>query len=190
MPGCSSPPVTSASSTKRERLRVWSAGCSTGEEPYTLLMLLEETGRFTGWDVQVHGTDLSRRVLSAARKAEYAQSSLRATSYERRARHFEPASGGKVRVRPALRSKVSFSHLNLITPEAADVLPLMDVVFCRNVLIYFDGEARRQVIRSLYRRMQPGAWLLLGHSESLLTLTTDFELVQLEGDLVYRVGQS
>lgn len=172
----------------KRRLRVWSAGCSSGEEPYTLAMLLEETSRFAGWDVQVHGTDLSRRMLAAARKAEYAQSSLRSTSYERRLRHFDALTGGKVRVKETLRSRVSFSHLNLVTPDAADVLPFMDVVFCRNVLIYFDVEARKHVIRSLFRRMQPGAWLLLGHSESLLTLSTDFEIVQLEGDLVYRVG--
>ncbi|MBK7861749.1 MAG: protein-glutamate O-methyltransferase CheR [Archangiaceae bacterium] len=174
----------------RRRLRLWSAGCSTGEEPYTLAMLLEETGRFEGWDVQVHGTDLSRRVLSTARKAEYAPSALRSTSPERKLRHFEVVPGGKVRVKAPLRAQVSFSHLNLIVPEAADLLPFMDVVFCRNVLIYFDLEARRRVISSLYRRMQPGAWLLLGHSESLLTVTTDFEIVQLDGDLVYRVGQS
>lgn len=183
------PKLVEQHSAKR-KLRLWSAGCSSGEEPYTLAMLLEETGRFAGWDVQVHGTDLSRRMLAAARKAEYTQSSLRSTSYERRARHFEPVPGGKVRVKAPLRARVSFSQLNLVTPEASDVLPYMDVVFCRNVLIYFDVEARKQVIRSLYRRMQAGAWLLLGHSESLLTLTTDFEIVQLEGDLVYRVGKS
>jgi chemotaxis protein methyltransferase CheR len=183
------PQLVEEHATKR-RLRLWSAGCSTGEEPYTLAMLLEETGKLEGWDVQVHGTDLSRRVLTSARKAEYAQSALRATSYERRARHFEALTGGKYRVKAPLRARVSFSQLNLVQAEAADVLPFMDVVFCRNVLIYFDVEARKQVIRSLYRRMQPGAWLLLGHSESLLTVTTDFEIVQLTGDLVYRVGKS
>lgn len=172
----------------KRRLRLWSAGCSSGEEPYTLAMLLEETGLFHGWDVQVHGTDLSPRMLTAARKAEYGQTSLRATSFDRKQRHFEQLPLGKVRVKQAYRQRVSFSHLNLVQPDATDVLPLMDVVFCRNVLIYFDVEARKQVIQSLYRRMQPGAWLLLGHSESLLTLTTDFEIVQLEGDLVYRVG--
>lgn len=174
----------------KQRLRLWSAGCSSGEEPYTLAMLLEETGLFHGWDVQVYGTDLSRRMLAAARKAEYAQSSLRSTTHERRLRHFDAMTGGKVRVKERLRSRVSFTHLNLVTPEAADVLPFMDVVLCRNVLIYFDAGARRSVIHSLYRRMQPGAWLLLGHSESLLTVSTDFEIVQLHGDLVYRVGQS
>ncbi len=172
----------------KQRLRIWSAGCSSGEEPYTLAMLLEETGRFAGWDVQVYGTDLSRRVLATARKAEYAQSSLRSTSFERKQRHFDALPAGKVRVKQALRDRVSFTHLNLVTPDAADVLPFMDVVLCRNVLIYFDSVARRRVLQSLYRRMQPGAWLLLGHSESLLTVSTDFEIVQLQGDLVYRVG--
>jgi chemotaxis protein methyltransferase CheR len=171
------------------RLRVWSAGCSTGEEPYTLAMLLDETGLFERWDVEIHGTDLSRRVISTARKAEYAQSALRATTSERTGRHFDPLPGGRVRVKQKLRARVSFGQLNLMDPQAADVLPPMDAIFCRNVLIYFDVAARKKALESLYRRMQPGGWLLLGHSESLLTLTTAFEVVQLKGDLVYRRGQ-
>lgn len=174
----------------KKRLRLWSAGCSSGEEPYTFAMLLEETGRFAGWDISVHGTDLSRHVLQAGRRAEYTQSALRSTSLERKNRHFEALPGGKVRVKPHLRAQVSFGHVNLVSPEAADVLPLMDVVLCRNVLIYFDLEARRKAITALHSRMQPGGWLLLGHSESLLTLSTEFEVAQLDGDLVYRRGSS
>jgi chemotaxis protein methyltransferase CheR len=172
----------------RRRLRLWSAGCSTGEEPYTLAMLLEETGLFERWDIEIHGTDLSRRVIATARKAEYAQTALRSTSSERRGRHFDQLPGGRVRVKQALRERVSFGQLNLMDAQAADVLPLMDAVLCRNVLIYFDVQARKKALESLYRRMQPGGWLLLGHSESLLTLTTAFEVVQLKGDLVYRRG--
>jgi chemotaxis protein methyltransferase CheR len=127
-------------------------------------------------------------VLSAARKAEYAQAALRSTSHDRRNRHFDATPGGKVRVKQHHRARVSFGQLNLMDPAAADVLPLMDAVFCRNVLIYFDVVARRKALESLYRRLQPGGWLLLGHSESLLTVTTAFEVVQLKGDLVYRRG--
>jgi chemotaxis protein methyltransferase CheR len=167
---------------------LWSAGCSTGEEPYTLAMLLDESGLFEGWDVEIHGTDLSRRVISTARRAEYSQSALRSTSLERKQRHFELLTSGRVRVKPSLKARVSFGQLNLMDPSAADVLPLMDVVLCRNVLIYFDLLARKKALESLYRRLQPGGWLMLGHAESLLTLTTAFEVVQLEGDLVYRRG--
>jgi chemotaxis protein methyltransferase CheR len=182
------PRLAEAHASKR-RLRLWSAGCSTGEEPYTLAMLLDETGLFDRWDIEIHGTDLSRRVIGAARKAEYAQSALRSTSSDRRTRHFDALAGGKVQVKPRLRARVSFGQLNLMDPSAADVLPPMDLVFCRNVLIYFDVAARKKALESLYRRLAPGGWLLLGHSESLLTLTTAFEVVQLEGDLVYRRGQ-
>lgn len=171
---------------KQRRLRLWSAGCSTGEEPYTLAMLLHASGRFSGWDVHVYGTDISRRVLTAARRAEYGPAALRATTPEQLAEYFEPA-GTRYRVRPFLQSQVTFGHLNLVEEEAARaVVPKVDAIFCRNVLIYFDLAARRRVLSVLYDRLNDGGYLLLGHSETLLNLTADFELVHLQGDLVYR----
>jgi chemotaxis protein methyltransferase CheR len=181
-------PMLLSSHAEKRRLRLWSAGCSTGEEPYTLAMVLDETGLFAGWDIEIHGTDISRRVVAAARKATYSSSSLRATSYERRQRFFEPMTGGNVTVRAPMRARVSFGQVNLVAPGAADVVPLMDVIFCRNVLIYFDVESRKKALAAMYSRLQPGGWLVLGHSESLLTLSTQFEVVQLEGDLLYRRG--
>lgn len=168
------------------RLRLWSAGCSSGEEPYTLAMLLEDSGLFGGWDVQIHGTDVSRRVLQAARIGEYGPSALRSTPPSAQARHFERLEGGRVRVREPLRAKVSFSRLNLMDAAGARLLPPMHVVFCRNVLIYLEPQARLQVVSRFFERLVPGGLLFLGHSESLLNESTSFELVQLEGDLVYR----
>ena len=170
---------------RARRLRLWSAGCSTGEEAYTLAMLLREAGRFDGWDVQVYGTDISQRVLAVARRAEYGPSALRATSRELLSRYFEPA-GAKQRVRDEIRAWVSFGQLNLLSDEARKLVPRMDAVFCRNVLIYFDVAARKRVLASIYDRLFEGGYLLLGHSENLITLTADFELVHLTKDLVYR----
>ncbi|RMG18459.1 MAG: protein-glutamate O-methyltransferase CheR [Deltaproteobacteria bacterium] len=167
------------------RLRLWSAGCSTGEEPYTLAMLVQESGRFEGWDVEIFGNDISRKVLAAARKAEYGAHALRATDPQRIERFFEQ-SGERYRVRDELRRLVSFGRLNLLDAQMIGLLGRMDAIFCRNVLIYFDLEARRRVLGLFYGRLKPGGYLFLGHSESLIHLSTDFELAHLSRDLVYR----
>lgn len=174
---------------KNARLRslhLWSAGCATGEEPYTLSMLLDQAPAFEGWDLDILGTDLSRKALTTARKAEYGPMALRATAPDQRARFFDSLDGGRVAVRSKFRAPVRFGQLNLLDTSAAALLPRFDVIFCRNVLIYFDQPTRRRVIELFFERLTDGGFLLLGHSENLLHLSTRFELVQLEGDLVYR----
>ncbi len=171
---------------RQRGLHLWSAGCSTGEEPYTLSMLLAGIPGFAGWDLDILGTDLSRKALTTARKAEYGTMALRATTPEQKARFFEPLEGGRVRLLPKYREPVRFGQLNLLDASAAALLPRFDVIFCRNVLIYFDQATRRRVVELFFERLTAGGFLLLGHSENLLHLSTRFELVQLEGDLVYR----
>ncbi len=170
---------------RTRRLRFWSAGCSTGEEAYTLAMLVKASHLFEGWEVEVYGTDISRRVLEAARRAEYGAASMRAIPPDALQRFFVPA-GSRFRVRDDLRAWVSFGQLNLLEPAAAQLVPRVDVVLCRNVMIYFDPAARRQVLRMLHDKLVPGGYLLLGHSENLLNVSADFELVHLRSDLVYR----
>lgn len=167
-------------------LKVWSAGCATGEEPYTLATLLADRPSLAGWSLEVLGTDLSRKALTTARRAEYGAMALRATSPEQQARCFDALDGGRVRVKERYRELVHFGQLNLLEASAAAMLPRFDAVFCRNVLIYFDQPTRRRVVELFYERLVAGGFLLLGHSENLLHLSTRFELVQLEGDLVYR----
>ncbi|WP_240357042.1 CheR family methyltransferase [Myxococcus eversor] len=179
-------PLLEKRNARTKRLRLWSAGCSSGEEAYTLAMLLKDERRFEDWDVEVYGSDISRRVLSMARSAEYGPSALRATSADLLERFFVPAGKAKVRVRDDVRSMVSFGHHNLLDEAGSQLVMKMDAVFCRNVMIYFDQSARRRVLRILRDRLVPGGYLLLGHSENLLNLGADFELVHLRGDLVYR----
>ncbi len=167
-------------------LHVWSAGCSSGEEPYTLSMLMGAHPALSGWALEVMGTDLSQKALSAARHAEYGPSALRATSETQRAQFFDELDSGKVRVKREVRDRVRFGWLNLLDEGGARLLPVMDVIFCRNVLIYFDVETRKRVLGLFAQRLREGGYLLLGHSENLLSLSTRFELVQLSGDLVYR----
>jgi chemotaxis protein methyltransferase CheR len=179
-------PVLQQRNAAIKRLRIWSAGCSTGEEAYTIAMLLQQSRRFEGWDVEVHGTDISRRVLATARRAEYGPSSLRATQPEQVSRFFISLGANKVRVTDEVRSWTTFGQLNLLDAESCQLVPRMDAVFCRNVMIYFDLPARRRVLKVFHERMVPGGYLLLGHSENLLNLGADFEMVHLRGDLAYR----
>ena len=171
------------------RLRIWSAGCSTGEEPYTIAILVKESGRFEGWDIQVLGTDISRKVLASARRAEYGPSSMRAMPEGYLARYFEPA-GARQKLKEDVRSMVTFGHLNLVELEQGQLVSRQDAIFCRNVLIYFDLAARRRALDLFYARLHEGGYLLLGHSESLINLTAAFELVHLKSDLVYRRPRS
>jgi len=168
----------------RRRLSVWSAGCSTGEEVYTIAMIIEGSGLFEGWDVRVFGNDIARNVLQTARRAIYGPSSFRAMprSYE----HYLVETPEGRQVHPRIRAMCHFGHLNLLEGQRAAIVGRVDVILCRNVLIYFDSESRSNVIETFYERLGAGGYLLLGHSESLLNTSTSFELVHLDRDLVYR----
>lgn len=167
------------------RLAVWSAGCATGEEVYTLAILIHESGLFDGWEIRVFGSDISKHNVAFARRGVYRQASFRTTTPEARRTYFEEVTDG-ARVRDSIRKVCHFGQLNLVDSGRASIVGRVDVVFCRNVLIYFDLRSRKTVIENLYERLAPGGFLLLGHSESLLNVTTAFELVHLSEDLVYR----
>jgi chemotaxis protein methyltransferase CheR len=179
-------PLVEARAATTRRLALWSAGCASGEEPYTLAMLLVDRPSLSAWQLDVLGTDLSKKALALAQRAEFGPAALRATSAERVHRYFEPATGGRQRVQERYRAKVRFAELNLLDERAAALLPRFDVIFCRNVLMYLDGAARRRVVELLFERLVPGGFLLLGHSENLLSGSGRLEIVQLVGDLVYR----
>lgn len=167
------------------RLSVWSAGCATGEEAYTIGILIHQCGLFKDWEVRVIGSDISKQCVAHARRGIYRSASFRATSAELRAKYFRDGPDG-TRVIDEVKKLCHFGQLNLLEPSRAGLVGRVDVVFCRNVLIYFDVQSRRRVIDALYERLLPGGYLLLGHSESLLNVTTAFELVHLREDLVYR----
>jgi len=166
-------------------LRIWSAGCSSGEEPYSIAMLLLEMGRFPGWNIEIIGTDISQRVIQLARKGVYGKSSFRVTDDAYLKRYFQEQDG-QFRVCDKVRELVTISHLNLFETNRMALLGRMDLIFCRNVIIYFDLEARRKVIDSFHRVLRDGGYLLLGHSESLMNITTAFTLKHLRNDMVYQ----
>jgi chemotaxis protein methyltransferase CheR len=178
-------PSLAADLQAHRRVTCWSLGCSTGEEPYSIAMVLLESTLLEGWTIRVYGSDLSRQRLAVARRGVYGESSFRSTSVDRRARFFEQ-EGESFRVRRTVRGMCTFGFVNLITLHERPKYEQPDAVFCRNVLIYFEPEARRRVIDAVFDLLKPGGYLLLGHAESLLHDTTRFVPVHLERDVVYR----
>ena len=169
----------------RKRLALWSAGCSTGEEAYTIAMLVVQSGLFEGWEVKIFGSDISKRCIATARRAVYGPSSFRSTPPEAKRAYFAERPDG-LHVVPRIKSLCHFGQMNLLDSERTRLLGRIDAIFCRNVLIYFDPHARRRTIEMFHERLYQGGVLLLGHSESLLNVTTAFELLHLREDLVYR----
>ena len=182
-------PLLAEQARGRRRLTIWSAGCSTGEEVYTIAILVHETNLFQGWDVRVFGSDISRRSIAVARRGVYGASSFRVTSKEKRRAYFIDREDG-AHVAERIRAMCHFGQMNLLEREKARLIGRVDAVFCRNVLIYFDPHARRSAIDLFHERLYPGGTLLLGHSESLLNVSTAFELLHLKEDLVYRKPRS
>jgi chemotaxis protein methyltransferase CheR len=178
-------PMLAAAKARERRLRIWSAGCSSGEEVYTIAILIKETRLFEGWDVNVLGSDIARKVLAVARAGAYGGHAFRAPEAEAR-KHWFRSVNGKWVVDDSIRRLVSFGRLNLLDEGMISLVGSVDLIFCRNVMIYFDLAARKRLLRSFYGKLNAGGFLLLGHSESLLNVTADFELVHLKNDLVYR----
>lgn len=166
-------------------LRIWSAGCSSGEEAYSIAMLLHDIPALYNWKIEIFGTDISQKVLSQARRAVYGKSSFRATDEEYVKRFFVEQEDG-LRVCDKIKEMVTVSHLNLLDSHRIGMMGVMDIIFCRNVIIYFDIPAKKQVVESFYKTMAPGGFLLLGHSESLMNLTTQFTLRHFKNDMIYQ----
>ncbi len=164
---------------------IWCAGCSSGEEPYSIVMLGLEAGYVPGVDFRVYASDISHRMLRKARQGLYREASFRGTDPDLRAKYFVEKDG-HWRISDAVKKHVDFIHLNLLDPSKVALLGAMDVILCRNVIIYFDIESKRRVIETFFDKLRPGGHLLLGHSESLINLSNALELRHLKNDLVYR----
>ncbi len=164
---------------------IWSAGCSSGEEPYSIVIQALEAGLAPGVDLRVYASDISTRMLRKARQGEYREASFRETEPRLRERYFAEKEG-QWRISDEVKRHVDFIHLNLMDRAKMGLLGTLDVILCRNVLIYFDAEVKRRLIETFWEKLRPGGYLLLGHSESLVNLSTSFELCPLGSELVYR----
>jgi chemotaxis protein methyltransferase CheR len=164
-------------------LRIWSAGCSTGEEPYSIaITILDSLSLAEAWDIEVLATDIGRNALKHAERALYSGRSLSSVSERQLGTHFSPADAGH-QVKPRIRKIVNFVQMNLASPV---YVGKMDLIFCMNVLIYFSEERRRAVVQRFYDALEPGGYLFLGHSESISKMPVKFQAIVLGDCILYR----
>jgi chemotaxis protein methyltransferase CheR len=168
------------------KLRLWSAACSSGEEPYSLAMTLLESGKVSETQLAIRATDISPRVLELAGRGFYRALSFRATEPALIARWFQPQGDGFA-IGERVKRLVNFGRLNLLDDARVAQEGPFDAIFCRNVLIYFDKPTQKRVVESFAKALRPGGYLFLGHAESLFHLTELYEPVIGPDAIVYRV---
>lgn len=173
--------------TGRKTIKAWSAACSTGAEPYTLAMVLEEHSQANrGQDYSILCTDLCTQVLAQAVAGVFSEAMIDPVAMDLRRRYVmraRDAQRGLVRIVPSLRSKLSFARMNLMD-DAYPVPDDMDLIFCRNILIYFDKPTQSKVLSRLCRHLRPGGYLFLGHSESIVGI--DLPVAQIANTVFQR----
>jgi chemotaxis protein methyltransferase CheR len=170
-----------------KRLRIWSAGCSTGEEPYTLAMnMLEESeALLKGWTVEISATDLNDRSIETAKAGVYGDYALRSTSEYFKRKYCTTVDEKRWQVKPEVKKLIAFSRLNLQDDSKMLFMKGMDVIFCCNVLIYFDGPSKTKVVNHFFNNLSFGGYFFLGTSESLMKLNDQFHLVHFPGTIAY-----
>ncbi|WP_166263663.1 CheR family methyltransferase [Marinobacter caseinilyticus] len=169
-------------------IRFWSAACSTGQEPYSIGMAVDEYRRVKPGklkaDVKITATDISKSVLEVARSGEYEMLAIgRGLSPERQKSFFAQSMNGGWQIKPHIKRMVDFKELNLLERY---MLGNFDVVFCRNVLIYFSAELKKDILTRIHATLNPGGYLILGASESLNGLSHLYEMVQCQPGIIYR----
>ena len=169
-----------------QKLRLWSAGCSTGEEPYSIAITLREAFQeMDQWDVKILCTDLDSEVLDKASRGMYASERVEGIEPARVSKWFQHGNGDQVKVKPVLQKNLVFRRLNLM--HEWPFKGQFDLIFCRNVMIYFDKPTQEKLIKRFARHLVPSGYLIVGHSESLIRNSTQFELL---GHTVYqKVGR-
>jgi chemotaxis protein methyltransferase CheR len=168
-------------------VRILSLPCSTGEEPYSIaLRLLEEWDRIDDVDVEIHGADIDSDVLARAGHGSYGERSLQRVPVPWRARYFHSVGSGRYQLDESIRNAVTLHRVNVCDTAAMREFRDFDVIFCRNVLIYFDELSSRRAAENLYGAMRPGGYLFLGHSESMSRISPIFTPTRLPEGIVYQ----
>jgi chemotaxis protein methyltransferase CheR len=168
-------------------LRLWSAGCSTGDEPYTMGIIIKEvlSDRLKEWDVKILASDISEKALKSARSSTYNDYTLRSVPPEIKKKYFVQ-NGSQFTVSDEIRMLVDLQYLNFNDSKRVKLMKGFDIIFCRNVLIYFDDAAKKRFVAQLYDNLNPGGYLFIGHSESLHNISRAFKLVHFPGALGYK----
>jgi len=168
------------------KLKIWSAGCSTGEEAYTLaIILMEMLEDFYSWDIEILASDIDTKALERAKLGIYPKRSVKNVPLEYLQKYFSEIDG-TFKINPMLKRIVKFKHINLVDEKTMRRIQNMDFIFCRNVLIYFDDKARREVVSYFYDSLNPSGFIFLGHSESLQNISTAFDLKRKGNHIVYQ----
>lgn len=168
--------IRGRAASQGRRLRIWSAGCSSGEEPYSIaITLMRNMPDIAQWDAKILATDIDTEMVRRGSEGVYNADSLEGMASDLRHKYFESYSGGKVRVREDVRRLISFKHLNLM--EKWPMKGPFDAIFCRNVVIYFDKDTQRVLFERYANLLVPGGFLYIGHSENLFGITERFKLL-------------
>ncbi len=168
-------------------IRIWSAPCSTGEEPYSIaIWLLENWPLVDDYEIEIIGSDIDTDVLRTAAAGIYGKRALMRLSAELVEKYFSPVAEGQWQIHEDLRASVRFSTVNIVEPEQTRAFGRFDVIFCRNVLIYFDDVARRIAAENLYENLEPGGFICLGHTESMSRISSLFEPGRFADAIVYQ----
>lgn len=168
-----------------KRIRLWSAGCSTGEEPYTLaIILLEMLPEPDQWTIEIMASDINTRVLDFARKGFYNSRSIKDVPMEYLARYFIQRFETYI-LNTKIRNMVTFKTINLVEEQDMKIQANYDLIFCRNVLIYFDTESRLRVLKRFYRSLRRDGYIYLGHSESVTRITDSFKVKRIGSTIAY-----
>ena len=178
--------IEAKSKIAMRQLRIWSAGCSTGEEAYTLAMVLreEQLSQLREWSVEIVATDLNERSITQAKEGKYGDYSTRNMEPLYRNKYFS-VQGDKLRVKPEVQSIVTFTRLNLLDDSRMLFMKGVDLILCCNVLIYFDVVSKKRVIQHFYTNLLQHGYLFLGHSESLFGVSDEFRLVHMPSCTAY-----
>jgi chemotaxis protein methyltransferase CheR len=173
--------------THGKSLRIWSAPCSTGEEPYTIAMwLLEHWPLVDDYEIEILGSDIDTEVLEYAKAGIFGKRSLMRLSSYLIGKYFSELDGERWQILDDLRGSVQFSPVNLVEPQDTRRYGQFDVIFCRNVLIYFDDASRRVAAENLYENLLPGGFICLGHTESMSRISPLFEVRRFADAIVYQ----
>lgn len=174
----------------QKKLRIWSAGCSTGDEPYTIAIILSEVlkNEISSWDIKITASDLSEAVLAAGRRGVYNEYTLRTTPKELVDRYFHKDGPTNYRVDDKLKAMIQFGSLNLNDRMQIKRIDPSHIIFCRNVIIYFDDVMKKNVISAFYDNLLPGGYLIIGHSESLHNISRAFQPEHHPSAIMYRRG--
>ena len=168
-------------------LRIWSVPCSTGEEPYSIAMwLLENWPPVDAYEIEIIGSDIDTRALEAAQEGLFGKRALMRLSAELIAKYFVPVDADNWRLIDDLRQSIRFSPVNLIQSSETEAHGRFDVIFCRNVLIYFDDASRRVAAENLYENLLPGGYICLGHTESMSRISSLFDVCRFSDAIVYQ----